>query len=96
MAEGDRIIEFYGTECPHCLQMKPLVERLEKETKVKITKLEVWHNEENAHLMQHYAAPLLHACGGVLGVPVFYNETTKKALCGEQSYEVLKGWALGK
>lgn len=94
MADEGRIIEFYGTECPHCHEMEPLIERLERETPVKITRLEVWHNEENRHLMQHHAAPILRACGGVLGVPAFYNERTRKALCGEQAYEDLRAWAL--
>ena len=28
---GERLLDFYGTECPHCIEMDPLVERLEKE-----------------------------------------------------------------
>ena len=41
------LLEFYGTECPHCVNMYELVERLEKEEGIKVDSLEVWHNEEN-------------------------------------------------
>lgn len=56
-------LEFYGTECPHCINMHPLVERLEKEEGVKVEKYEVWHNEENAKKMREYAE------GKCMGVP---------------------------
>jgi len=39
------LLEFTGAEWPHCHKMDPLVERLEDEEKIKIAKLEVWHNE---------------------------------------------------
>jgi len=84
------LLEFYGTECVHCNEMKPLVERLEKEEKVKVTKLEVWHNAGNAKILEEYDQGI---CGGV---PFFYNKKTGKALCGATSYESLKEWALGK
>ncbi|MBS3108839.1 hypothetical protein J4409_03120 [Candidatus Woesearchaeota archaeon] len=86
---ADRLIEFYGTECVHCRNMDNSIERLEKELNVKVTRLEVWHNEENSRLMQKIDTD----CGGV---PFLYNEKTKKSLCGEQSFETLKKWALGK
>ncbi len=38
------LLEFYGTGCPHCARMKPLVERLEKEEGVVIEKYETRHN----------------------------------------------------
>ncbi len=84
------LLEFYGTECPHCVIMHDLVLRLEKEESVKIEALEVWHNEENAQKLEEYDKDL---CGGV---PFFYNTETKKFICGEASYEELKDWALGK
>lgn len=88
MTEG--LLEFYGTECIHCNEMKPLVEKLEKEEGVKIEKLEVWHNAANAKLMEKYDQG---KCGGV---PFFYNTKTGKWICGSTSYENLKKWALGK
>jgi len=49
---GKRLIEFYGTECVHCKEMDPIREKVEKDIGVKITRLEVWHNSENARLLQ--------------------------------------------
>jgi thiol-disulfide isomerase/thioredoxin len=92
---ADRLIEFYGTECSHCKKMEPLIERLEREERVKITRLEVWHNSQNADFMKKVdrdekGNPL---CGGI---PFFYNEKTGKKLCGSISYEELEKWAIGK
>ena len=83
------LLEFYGTECPHCIKMKPLVERLKSEEGVEIVAYEVWHNEENAKKMQEYDKDL---CGGV---PFFFNTDTGKYICGGTDYEALKQWAKG-
>jgi thiol-disulfide isomerase/thioredoxin len=80
---------FFGTECPHCHEMDPFVDRLEKEEKVEVSRLEVWHNAENAKLMKKYDQDF---CGGV---PFFYNTKTNKWICGATDYEELKKWALG-
>ena len=87
---GDRLLDFYGTECPHCHDMDPLVEKLEKELSVEVVKLEVWHNTENATLLKKLDTI---GCGGV---PFFFNEKTGKALCGAVDYETLKKWAKGE
>ncbi len=84
----NNLLEFYGTECSHCIKMHPLVEQLEKETGAKVEKIEVWHNAENAKKMDEYDKNL---CGGV---PFFFNTKTNKWICGETSYEELKKWAL--
>lgn len=84
------LIEFYGTECPHCVTMEPLIERLEAETGLKIERFEVWHNAKNAELMKKFDKDF---CGGV---PFFFNKKTGKWICGSASYENLKKWALGK
>ncbi len=81
---------FYGTECVHCHEVIPLVEKLEKELKIKIERLETWHNSKNKELMQKCDNG---KCGGV---PFFYNEKTKKWLCGVNGYEELKKWAREK
>ena len=81
------LLEFFGTECPHCIEMKILVAKLEKEEGVKIHSFEVWHNEDNAKKLEEYDQDL---CGGV---PFFYNTKNKKFICGEASYEELKDWA---
>ena len=89
MAE-DELIMFTGTECTHCHEMEPLVERLEKEENVKVARLEVWHNAENMKKLQELDNG---QCGGV---PFFYNKKTSKWICGAAEYEKLKEWALGK
>ena len=81
------LLEFYGTECPHCREMAPLVERLEQETGVRVEKFETWHNEENEKKRQTYDQDF---CGGV---PFFFNTETKQWICGSTSYEELKKWA---
>jgi hypothetical protein len=68
--------------------MEPLVERLENEERMRVAKIEVWHNEANARLMKEYDK---NYCGGV---PFFFNKKTGKWICGESDYERLKKWAL--
>ncbi len=84
------LFEFYGTECPHCQRMEPLIKRLQEETGAAIEQYEVWHNEENAKKMNEYDKSL---CGGV---PFFFNTDSKEFICGEASYEELKNWAQSK
>jgi len=84
------LLEFYGTECHFCIQMAPLIERLEKEEKVKVEKIEVWHNQSNAKRLQEIDKG---KCGGV---PFFINMKTGKWICGASDYEGFKKWALGK
>lgn len=81
------LIEFYGEECPHCKDMEPLISQLEKEENIKIEKLEIWHDEENAKMMEELGKDECR------GVPFFYNKKTKEFICGESSYEKLKAWA---
>lgn len=96
MAEEKRLIWFYGRECPHCKQLHPIVEKWEADTGIQITKLEVWHSEENAQLMRKYGEVISAACGGDLGVPAFYNERTGKAICGARlTAEKIDKWARG-
>ena len=84
------LLEFYGNECPHCIRMHKLVERLEKEEGVKVDSFECWDNEENEKKLLELDKDM---CGGV---PFFYNTNTKKFICGEVEYEELKNWALDK
>lgn len=84
------LIEFYGQECSHCMAMRPLIEKLEKDLKVTFERYETWHNPENAHKQQEYDNGV---CGGV---PFYFNTESKAAICGEVDYETLKAWAEGK
>jgi len=84
------LINFYGKECPHCIRMAELVEKLKTETGVSVEEREVWHDAENAKLLESYDK---NSCGGV---PFFYNTETGGSICGETSYEELKNWSEGK
>ena len=85
---GNRLIMFTGTECTHCHEMDPLVEQLEKEIKVSVEKLEVWHNAENMALLESVDQGM---CGGI---PFFFNEKSNRKICGNVKYDKLKEWAL--
>lgn len=69
--------------------MLPLIDKLEKELNIKLTKLETWHNSANKTLLEKCDNG---KCGGV---PFFYNEKTKKFICGSVPYAELKAWAQG-
>ncbi len=84
-----KLLMFYGTECQHCHEMDPLIKKLEKKEKIKIEKLEVWHNSKNKGLLEKLDQG---SCGGV---PFFYNEKSKKSLCGSVDFATLKKWAKG-
>jgi len=84
------LLEFYGIECPHCTKMHDLVVRLEREEGIKVDRIEVWHNQENEKRLLLIDKGL---CGGV---PFFYNEKTKKFICGDAKYSELRDWALGE
>ena len=86
----DDLLFFFGTECTHCHSMDPIIERLEKELKIKFKRIEVWHNSSNAQLMEQYDKGY---CGGV---PFLFNRKSGKWICGEVPYDRLRGWALGK
>ena len=91
MAVDPDLLEFYGTECVHCKEMEPLIERLRQEEKIELTRFEVWHNMKNAELLQQIDDG--SKCGGV---PFFFNRKTGKWICGSTSYEKLLLWAKGK
>jgi thiol-disulfide isomerase/thioredoxin len=85
--EISHLFEFFGLECAHCRKIESLLERLEEELGVSVTRLEVWHNQNNANLLKKYDQGF---CGGV---PFFYNTRSAKWLCGDTVYEKLKEWA---
>jgi len=87
MKKADNLIEFFGTECVHCKKMDPVVKKLEEELQIELKKLEVWHNQGNAAILQQ------HDKGRCGGVPFFVNTKTDKIICGEATYENLKKWA---
>lgn len=84
------LLEFFGETCPHCVEMKPMVEKVEKDMGVTIEKLEVWNNDANAKKLEEIDDEL---CGGV---PFFYNEEKKTFICGSSDEETLTRWAKGE
>ncbi len=90
----NKLIMFWGRECPHCKNMIPYVDKLEKETGIKLERFEIWHNEKNADLMRSYKPIIAPKCGGQLKTPTFFNTETNDVICGEVEYEKLKEWAL--
>ncbi len=86
----DELLFFTGSECVHCNEMKPLVEKLKREESINLKEIEVWHNAANARFMESIDKGF---CGGV---PFFVNTKTGKKICGAVDYEALKKWATGK
>lgn len=83
------LLEFYGKECPHCVTMMPMIDKLIAEG-IKIEKFETWHSEENAEKLAQYDRGL---CGGV---PFFYNTVSKHFICGETDEASIRKWAKGE
>ena len=84
----EKLIEFYGNECPHSKRMEEIVKKFEKKNKVTLKKLEVFENEENKRLMKE-----ISESSKCRGIPLFYNSETKEAICGECSLKELEKWA---
>lgn len=87
-----KLIDFYGEECPHCHRMMPLVDKIALEEGLSVDKFEVWHNKTNAENMRLYRPEILQACGGAFGVPVLVEPESRRVLCGEVSYDMLRHW----
>jgi len=88
-----KFVEFYGSECPHCKNMVPIVEQVENETGVYFERLEVWHNDTNrAEYLKHMDS-VMRDCNlqheGIV-VPTFMSMKNNKSVCGEQTVEKLK------
>lgn len=84
--ENPNLIEFYGEECPHCFKMQKIIDKFEKKHKTKLTKLEVWHNEDNKKLMEDIIES--KQCS----VPFFFNKENNKFICGEATLKQLEDW----
>lgn len=80
---------YYGEECPHCHEMMPVVDKMIAEG-IEIQKLETWHNDDNAKLLQEADNG---KCGGV---PFFINSDSGEWICGSTSEEMLRKWAAGE
>lgn len=85
------LLNFYGTECPHCIKMHKLLDELKAKENIEVEKLEVWHNDENMKKLES-----LDKEGECGGVPYFVNTDSGATICGEATYEEIKKWAQSK
>lgn len=91
-AEDSRhLISFYGHDCEMCSYMVPLIQRIERETGMRVRRFETWSHPEHEKLRA-----LCDTRSGCGGVPFFYNKETKRWICGATTYDNLRRWALGK
>lgn len=60
LASGEvAVYLFYGRECPHCAREENFLDILEKEnTKIKIYRYEVWHDQANAKILMNIGKEL--------------------------------------
>lgn len=79
---------FYGSECAHCHDVMPIVDKLIKEG-IMIVKLETWHNDDNADKYRSFDDG---KCGGV---PFFINTQTNEFICGAADEDRIRQWAVG-
>mmetsp|Transcript_19336 Transcript_19336/g.33323 ORF Transcript_19336/g.33323 Transcript_19336/m.33323 type:complete len:210 (+) Transcript_19336:65-694(+) len=88
--DKSHLLEFYGIECDHCVDMEPLIEQLKDEMGLTLRRFEVWYNDDNLKLLQR-----LDKDGSCGGVPFFYNKRTQDWVCGATTYDNFKAWAQG-
>jgi hypothetical protein len=81
---------FWGDGCPHCINVAKFMETWDKKDKVKINKMEVWKDKNNANIMLDRA----NKCGldkSTLGVPLLYTPDGECFDGDGPIIEVLKG-----
>jgi hypothetical protein len=84
------LLEFVMDGNDHCAQMEPVVERLEKDLKTKVRRINITRRQEFVKLYDCVGG---NECGSV---PFFYNRRTAQAICGATPYQNLKNLAMGK
>ena len=85
---------FYGTDCPHCEAMRPLMAKLAFDTGIVFDERDVWKNQSDFRLYENYQNAVMKKDPECAGLPFFYNPKTGTYLCGEVSYKELKAWAV--
>ena len=89
-------IFFYGTDCPHCDAMKPLIAKLAFETGIVLDERDVWKSQSHFRVYENYQNDVAKEDPECVGLPFFYDTKTKEYLCCEVSYRKLKAWAVLK
>lgn len=84
------LLEFISDGSDHCAQMEPVVQRLEKDLRTKVRKINISRKHE---FLKLYDCVGGSECGTV---PFFYNRRTAQAICGATPYQNLKNLAMGK
>jgi hypothetical protein len=70
------IVLFYGDGCPHCKDVEDFILQNKIDEKIKITRMEVWHNKSNAALLGQIAKQC-GIIGNSVGVPFLYDGNNK-------------------
>jgi len=70
------IVLFYGQGCPHCKDVEDFISQNKIDDKVKITRMEVWYNKDNAALLAQVAKKC-GITGNSVGVPFLYDGNGK-------------------
>lgn len=83
------ILEFVTEGSDHCVQMEPVVKRLEKDLRIKVRKINISKRQDFVKLYDCVGG---NECGTV---PFFYNRRTAQAICGPTPYQNLKSLAIG-
>jgi thiol-disulfide isomerase/thioredoxin len=87
----NNLLMFVGTDCPHCMAMRPLLAKLAFDTGIVVEERDTWKNQSDYRLLENYQEKIGDKdCDGI---PFFYNTKTEKYLCGEVNYKTLKKWA---
>jgi hypothetical protein len=71
------IILFYGDGCPHCKNVDDFIAQNKIDEKIKITKLEVWHNQANAKLLTQKAEECKLDISNGIPIPFLYDGAGK-------------------
>ncbi|MGA2418010.1 MAG: hypothetical protein ABSF55_02130 [Candidatus Staskawiczbacteria bacterium] len=71
------IVLFYGQGCPHCADVETFIKANNIDQKLKITRLEVWYNKNNAALLAQVATQKCGITGNSVGVPFLYDGNGK-------------------
>jgi thiol-disulfide isomerase/thioredoxin len=87
-------IFFYGTECPHCEVMRPLIARLVFDTGIILDERDVWVNQTDYRLYENYQNTVMKKDPECEGLPFFYDTKSQAYLCGKVSYKDLHAWAV--
>ena len=85
-----RFIEFYGSECPYCKDIAPIVMQVENEMGMQFYKLDLMNNTSNQQLFLTYNSSFQRDCNGSMVIPTFVSLKTRKALCGVVDKETLE------